>query len=91
MDDHAGLQTCIACGLPFVVPVALLDLVDEGLYLIALHCNNCDSLSTGVFEDADLEALERANERAEAGMEAALDAVEVARVVAPDDFRGEAV
>jgi hypothetical protein len=81
-----GLETCTACGRPFVVPVALLDLVDEGLYLLALHCTNCDRLSTGVHEDAELEALEHANDAAVAAMESALENVSVARFV--DDLGG---
>jgi hypothetical protein len=81
-----GLETCTDCGRPFVVPVALLDLVDEGLYLLALHCKNCDRLSTGIHEDAELEALEEANDAAEAEMEAALEIVSVARFI--DDVSG---
>jgi hypothetical protein len=86
MDEHTGPETCTACGQPFVVPIALLDLIDEGLYLLALHCDNCDQLSTGVYEDAELEALELANERAQAEIESALETVTVARVVLPEDF-----
>ena len=82
----SGLETCVACGRDFVVPVALLDLVDEGLYLLALHCKNCDRLSTGVHEDAELEALEHANEAAEAEMHAALEIVSIARFI--DDLDG---
>lgn len=71
MDDHrhrdvaaaTGLEHCEACARPFVVGVALLDLVDEGLYLVALRCNNCERLSIGVHEDADLERLERRQRR----------------------------
>jgi hypothetical protein len=77
----AGLEQCVACGRPFVVPVALLDLVDEGLYLLALHCKSCDRLSTGVHEDAELEALEHASAAAVAEIEAALEIVSVARFI----------
>lgn len=80
-NGHQGLETCVTCGQPFVVPVALLDLVDEGLYLLALHCKNCDRLSTGIHEDAELEALEKANEVAEAEMHTALEIVSVARFI----------
>ncbi len=73
MDQHTGAETCTACGQPFIVPVALLELIDEGLYLLALHCNNCNGLFTGVYEDAELEALEHANDRSTAEMEAALE------------------
>lgn len=76
-----GLETCETCERPFVVPVALLDLVDEGLYLLALHCKNCDRLSTGIHEDAELEALEQANEAAESEMHTALEIVSVARFI----------
>ena len=68
-----GLETCAECGRAFVVPVALLDLVDEGLYLLALHCKNCDRLAVGVHEDAELELLERRNDAAAAEIEAALE------------------
>jgi transcription elongation factor Elf1 len=77
----ASLETCPACGRPFVVPVALLDLVDEGLYLLALQCKNCDCLFTGEVEDAALEALEHANDAAVAEIESALDIVSVARFI----------
>jgi hypothetical protein len=86
VTDVRGLETCAACGRDFVVPVALLELVDEGLYLLALHCKNCDRLSTGVHEDAELEALEHANERAEAEMQSALEIVSIARFI--DDLDG---
>jgi hypothetical protein len=83
-EDHRtsqGLEMCEVCCRPFVVPVDLLELVDEGLYLLALHCKNCDRLSTGVHEDAELEALEKANERAEAEMHSALEILSVARFI----------
>ncbi|WP_205699181.1 hypothetical protein [Conexibacter sp. SYSU D00693] len=52
------LSECQACGAPFVVPVELLDIVDEGLYLVALHCTSCDDLAVDELEDAELEALD---------------------------------
>jgi hypothetical protein len=82
--DHVheqGLEMCTTCHHPFVVPVALLDLIDEGLYLLALHCKNCDTLSTGVVEDEALEAMEHANDAAVAEMESALEIVSVARFI----------
>jgi hypothetical protein len=78
MDQHTGADTCTACGQPFIVPVALLELIDEGLYLLALQCNNCHGLFTGVYEDAELEVLEHANDRSTAEMEAALEVVSTA-------------
>jgi transcription elongation factor Elf1 len=70
---QSGLELCPDCGRPFVVPVALLDLVDEGLYLIALQCKNCERLAVGIHEDAELEALEAFSAEAAARIEAALD------------------
>ncbi len=72
---------CEACHRPFVVPVALLDMVDEGLYLLALHCKNCDTLTTGIVEDEALEAMEHANDAAVEEMESALEIVSIARFI----------
>jgi hypothetical protein len=77
----AGLETCTACGRPFIVAVALLDLVDEGLYLLALQCKNCERLFTAEVEDADLEALEHATDAAVTEMHSALEIVSVARFI----------
>jgi hypothetical protein len=76
-----GLETCGTCQRPFVVPVALLDMVDEGLYLLALHCKNCDALTVGTVEDEVLEAMEHVNDAAIAEMESALEIVSVARFI----------
>jgi hypothetical protein len=81
-----GLEYCTACRRPFVVPVALLDLIDEGLYLLALHCTNCDRLSTGIHEDAELEQLEHADAVAIAQIESALEVISVARFI--DELAG---
>jgi hypothetical protein len=78
LSRKQGLEVCAGCGRAFVVPIALLDLIDEGLYLLALHCKNCDRLCTDVVEDADLEALEIANDAAVTEVESALEIVSVA-------------
>jgi hypothetical protein len=81
-DVHEqGLDLCTTCNRPFVVPVALLDMVDEGLYLLALHCKNCDALTVGTVEDEVLEAMEHVNDAAIAEMESALEIVSVARFI----------
>jgi hypothetical protein len=79
--ETQGLEHCTACQRPFVVPIALLDLVDEGLYLLALHCKNCDRLSAGVHEDAELEQLEHQDAMAISQIEAAAEIVDVARFI----------
>jgi radical SAM superfamily enzyme YgiQ (UPF0313 family) len=86
LPEVAGLEHCPACHRPFVVPIALLDLVDEGLYLLALHCKNCDRLSVGIHEDAELERLEHHDAITITQIEAAIDVVEVARFI--DDLDG---
>jgi hypothetical protein len=80
-NTRPGLEHCPDCARPFVVPVALLDVVDEGLYLLALECKNCGRLAVGVIEDAEVELLERFSASAAAEMEAAVEIVEVARFI----------
>lgn len=80
------MELCAGCGRPFVFPVALLDLVDEGLYLLALHCKNCDRLAVGVHEDAELELFERRDAAAASEIEAALEIVELSRFI--DELSG---
>jgi hypothetical protein len=58
-----------------------LDLVDEGLYLIALECKNCGRLAVGEHEDAELERAERFSNAAAAQIAAAIETVEVARFI----------
>ncbi|HMJ35934.1 MAG TPA: hypothetical protein VK501_18665 [Baekduia sp.] len=79
--ETSGLETCTACHRPFVVPIAMLDLVDEGLYLLALLCTNCDRLSVGIHEDAELEQLEHEDAAAISQIEAALEVIEVSRFI----------
>jgi hypothetical protein len=80
-QDAPGIELCEACERPFVVPVALLDLVDEGLYLLALHCKNCGRLAVAEHEDAEVERLEHEMTQATAQIAAAADLVEVSRVM----------
>jgi hypothetical protein len=79
--EAQGLEVCPDCGRPFVVPVALLDLIDEGLYLLALHCKNCDRLAVGVHEDAELELADFAHDRAVAQILTGIELAEVSRFI----------
>jgi hypothetical protein len=85
-DGVQGLEVCRDCGTSFVVPVALLDLIDEGLYLLALHCKNCDRLAVGVHEDAELEQSDFAHDRAIASIASAIELAEVSRFI--DEMAG---
>jgi hypothetical protein len=82
-ERHAvtGLEHCTRCDRPFVVPVALLDLVDEGLYLLALECKNCNRLSLGIHEDAELEQLEHHDAKTLRQIEAAIELVDIGRFI----------
>ncbi len=69
------METCSACGRPFVVATSLLDIVDEGLYRVCLRCTNCGRERAEVVEDSELEHLERCERAAQAQIEAALEAL----------------
>jgi hypothetical protein len=63
------------------MPVALLDIVDEGLYLLALHCHNCELLVLGLHEDAELEAFDQALERSRLAVRESIEALDLARFI----------
>jgi hypothetical protein len=63
------------------MPVALLDIVDEGLYLLALHCHNCELLVLGLYEDAELEAFDQALERSRLAVRESIEALDLARFI----------
>jgi len=69
------METCSACGRPFVVATRLLEIVDEGLYRVELRCTNCDQTHDEVVEDAALEQLERCERLARGQIEMALEAL----------------
>jgi hypothetical protein len=73
------LEICGACGKSFVVPIDLLDCVDEGLYLLALHCKNCDWFALGIHEDAELEAYEEHLKQETSRLAAYAEVLEVSR------------
>jgi hypothetical protein len=75
------MEICPACGQSFVVPIDLVDYIDEGLYLLALHCKNCDRLALGVHEDAELEAFEQRLQDESGHLAAYADVLEVARFI----------
>jgi len=75
VEDMPQLCDCRGCGAPFVVPVDLLDIVDEGLYLVALWCSSCDHLALAEVEDGELESLEVHLRRTTEQMHAEADAL----------------
>jgi hypothetical protein len=75
------IDVCPDCGQPFVLPVALLDIVDEGLYLVVLHCMNCQRMAVSAHEDAEMEEIDRAIIRAVSDIEAFADILDTARFI----------
>jgi len=52
------LHICRGCGLGFVVPTQILDILDDGRRLVELTCANCRLCVVGAHDHAALEALE---------------------------------
>ena len=52
------LHVCARCARPFVVPVSILDVHDDGRYVVELSCANCDARSLGTHDEASLEELD---------------------------------
>lgn len=69
------------CKQPFVLPVALLDVLDEGLYSVILHCRNCEHMAVSVHEDAEMEEIDQAILRAVTDIEAFADILDTARFI----------
>ena len=84
MGKDIAYNTCAACRRPFVVPETILEVVDEGLYLLVLDCKNCGHMMLAEIEDADLEAFERELDRCTEALMRDADVLG-ARLVAPED------
>src|SRR5688500_18914589 len=52
------LHVCAGCQRPFVVPVSVVDLLDDDRAVVELHCTNCGRTVLGVHDDASLGALD---------------------------------
>ncbi|HEV2768996.1 MAG TPA: hypothetical protein VGV40_02270 [Solirubrobacteraceae bacterium] len=53
-----NLHVCRSCGLGFVMPTQILDILDDGRRLVELTCANCRLRVMGAHDHAALEALE---------------------------------
>jgi hypothetical protein len=67
------LHVCLGCGRPFVVPVSILDLVDDARAVVELHCTNCGRTALGVHDDESLAALDRELDETTKSMQEALE------------------
>ena len=75
----APLHLCDGCDRPFVVPVSVVDIIDDGRRcIVELACNNCGRASLGVHDEVELEALDR---QLDASVEQMHTALEVMTVV----------
>lgn len=59
----AGLQVCPECGLPFVVPGDVREIVGVDAVRLELGCTNCFWSATEVHSDEDLAGLDMALDR----------------------------
>ena len=73
------LHLCRGCQRPFVVPSAVLDVVEQDRYLMELECTNCGLVVVSTHCDHALEALDRELDRQTADMHLALELWLVAR------------
>jgi hypothetical protein len=72
------LHICARCRAPFVVPVSILDVHDDGRYVVELGCSNCEAASLAVHDEASLEALDHELDRSLLAMQEALDTLVLA-------------
>src|SRR4051794_23634805 len=85
------LHVCEACRMPFVVPVSILDVHDDGRYVVELACTNCEAASLGTQDEAALEALDHALDRTLLAMQEALDTLVLAEELERIDRFAEAL
>jgi hypothetical protein len=80
--EHPGvrrdLHICEVCRTPFVVPVSILDALDDGRYVVELSCANCEASSLSTHDEASLEALDIELDRSLLVIQEALDALVIA-------------
>ncbi len=72
------LHVCDACRRDFIVPVSVVELVDNGRCLVELTCTNCGISSLGMHDDESLMELDRHLDEAQAQMREAIQVVEIA-------------
>ena len=72
------LHICERCRTPFVVPVSILDAHDDGRYVVELSCTNCEASTLGTHDEASLELLDEALDRAVLRIQEALDTLVLA-------------
>jgi len=72
-----GLDICTGCTRPFVVPDAMLDVLDDGRWLVELRCTNCGLVVVGAHDEAALEELDRRLDAITADLRASLGVLDL--------------
>jgi hypothetical protein len=72
------LHVCDTCTREFIVPVSVVDLIDEERCIVELSCMNCGTASLGVHDDQSLMELDRHLDLAQDQMREAVEVLEIA-------------
>jgi hypothetical protein len=72
------LHICDACRRDFIVPVSVLELIDNDRCLVELSCTNCGTSSLGTHDDRSLMELDRHLDEAQDQMREAIAVFEIA-------------
>lgn len=71
--EAPDLHLCRSCTQPFVVPTAVLEVLDRARYRVELSCSNCGWTKIETAGEDRLEALDRELDRQTADMFAMLE------------------
>ena len=78
IEDPPGLQVCVECLRPFVVPGAARELVGVDRVRLDLVCTNCGTSRSAIHHDSELAAFEQQLDRSFADLLWTLEIVWVA-------------
>ena len=79
-DDATSLPdvaVCVACERDFIVPVSVVDLIDDDRCVVELWCTNCGVSALRVHDDHELMELDRRLDAAQALMQEAVAVFEL--------------
>jgi hypothetical protein len=79
-DDTTApdLSTCDTCEQDFVVPISVVDLLEDDRCLVELACNNCGTASLRVHTEEALMELDQRLDDAQGLMREAVEVLEIA-------------
>jgi hypothetical protein len=72
----ADLSICSSCARDFIVPVSVVDLIDDDRCVVELQCTNCGITALRVHDDHELMELDRRLDAAQALMQEAIEVLE---------------